>query len=174
MKSPFGFIIEPDSGKLYSTERKSSKLGVIESNSIDEGRATNRFGIVVETPTWYTGPILKGDRVIVHHNTFRKYNDYDGNERYSSFFAGDGRYLVELSQMYAYFRDGVFITIGDNILVKPLEEKLHGVVYFSNESNDIDVGQEIRFTPESEYSFYIDGVEYYKMTTGDVCMMEVK
>lgn len=174
MRSPFGFIIEPYSGKLYSTERKTSAVGLTDSNSIDEGRATNRFGIVVATPTWYVGPILPGDRVIVHHNTFRKYNDYDGNERFSSFFAGDGRYLVGLNQMFGYFRDGDIFTTGSNILVKPLEEKLHGIVAFSNESNDISVGEEIYFTPESEYSFYIDSVEYYKMTTSDVCMIQKK
>ena len=171
MRSPHGFIVSPLGGKLYSTETSSSKLGLNVSNGIDDGKSSNRFGVVKLLPSYYNGSIQVGDTVLVHHNVFRKYNDYDGVERFSvDFFEGED-YLIKDDQIFAHSSGESWITTGDNILVKPHDHELHGIVAYSNDSVVLKPGDEIVFTPESEYEFYIDGNLFYKMTTDDVCMI---
>jgi hypothetical protein len=169
MNSPFGFIVKPEDGLLYKTESSSSSNGLDISTSIDDGKSTNRFGIVVSVPTWYNGAISDGDRIILHHNVFRKFNNYNGSEVFSHEFVGDGNYLVLMDQIFGYFKDGLLTTTSDNIFVKPTIGNV-GVVSFCNNDVPVNVGEEIVFTSDCEYVFHISGETYYKMKFNDICM----
>lgn len=173
MESPFGFVVEPEDGSLYKTESAMSLSGMDYSSSMDNGMATNRFGIVVATPSWYIGPISVGSRVIVHHNVFRKFNNYKGQETFSHEFVGNGMYLVNNDQMFGYFSDGNLIMTDDNLMVEPTGDNI-GVIAFGGEAGDFGPGQEVVFTPDSEYVFYIDGKKYYKMKSRDICMIKLE
>lgn len=170
MMSPHGFVVSPLGGKLYSSQTISSSLGLNVSNGIDDGKSSNRFAVVISIPSYYSGDISVGDTVLVHHNVFRKYNDYDGIERFSVDFFGDNMYLIKEDQIFAYSVDDGWVTTDQNILVEPDDNELFGTVAFSNDSVLFKPGDKIVFTPESEYEFYIGGSLFYKMTSEDVCM----
>tara|TARA_B100000575_G_C22515824_1_gene335120 strand:- start:249 stop:470 length:222 start_codon:yes stop_codon:yes gene_type:complete len=54
------------------------------------------------------------------------------------------------------------------------EEPLIGTIKYINkelEDMGVKVGDEISFTPESEYEFYVEGEKLYRMFTNNITMV---
>ena len=54
------------------------------------------------------------------------------------------------------------------------EEPLMGVVKYNNEELKklgVKVGDEVSFTPESEYEFYVEDEKLYRMFTNNITMI---
>jgi hypothetical protein len=181
MKSPLCFLVEPVGGKLYSSTREN---GLVVSTSKEDHTATNRFAVVKSTPIGYSGPIIEGDVVMVHHNTFRKYFDIRGKEVYGPAHFRDTLFLVE--DVFLYKRDGEMRCVDPYCLVKPMhidgkdmmqaaekERPLLGEMVYSNselESMGVFDGDMVAFTPDSEYEFLVDGERLYRMFTRNICV----
>jgi co-chaperonin GroES (HSP10) len=174
MQSISLFILRPNKNKEFDNRSKS---GLILSNNIENHRYTNRIGIVEEVPFRYKGEIKKGDKVIVHHNTFRIVLDVKGRVKYSTNNLNNGQYSIPEDMIFAYYRDNMWNTINGNIFVEPiLNDKqnmamvlarykpLHGKVVYSNKKiKDVKIGDDIVFAPNSEYEFNIGDRLLYKM-----------
>jgi len=172
MRSPFGFIVEPVGGKIYDNKSES---GLVTSSSIENHKVTNRQAVVIAVPSLYEGPVMDSAIVVVHHNTFRKWNEWGGKERHSTNFFKDGQYVVGHDHMFMYKNDWAddWETLRDVIFVEPGEDEQYGKIKYSNEilrRDGIVEGLEIGFTPDSEYEFEIDGETLYKMHTRDICL----
>ena len=90
MKSPTDFIVTPVNNRRYNNTKKIGGIDFIVSSSQEDHKFSNREAIVIETPLGYTGPIKKGDTLLVHHNVFKYYNDMYGRQKSGrSFFKDD-------------------------------------------------------------------------------------
>jgi hypothetical protein len=183
MRSPHGFIVEPVGGKLYNNTKKIGDTELILSSSIESFQVTNREAEVLSVPTWYNGPIEKGAIVVVHHNTFRKYNDIHGKEQFSSDLIKDGTYIIYPDSIFAYKNDWAerYSPTDNWCFIKPIKnesdlglrefEPLAGTVEISSEiltALGISTKDSVYFTPDSEYEFNIEGSTLYRVDSNDV------
>jgi hypothetical protein len=186
MKSPHFFIVKPFNDVLYDNEVElGGGKSLITSSSFENHLVTNRQGVVQAVPTTYEGPILPGDRVIVHHNIFRKYIDMRGVEKFSSSLIRDNIYKVDPDEIFAFKSEGEYwVPTKGFCFVKPIEnsdkysnkaeKELHGeVVYLGNDliKDGIKRGDKIIFTPISEYEFTVDGERLYRVKSKNVCLI---
>lgn len=178
MKSPFYFIVKPKNNKRYNSTKKIGNIDVITSTSKEDHVASNRYGIVVETPINYTGPISIGDTLLVHHNVFKYYYDMKGIEKSGKSFFKDDLFFIDNDQFFLYNHNGVWNAHSKYCMVKPIkkkesylkshesEEPLIGLIKYPNKyliSKGVKKGDKISFKPDSEYEFNVDGEKLYRM-----------
>lgn len=187
MKSPYSFLITPLNNARYDNISKYGDKTLIKSTSQEDHTATNRFGVIQETPVINFFPsIKKGDIIVLHHNVFRKFYDMIGAEQSGPCHFRDNTYIVELEQIYLFKHKDKWKSVGDYCFVKPIEKEkdilmslekhkdLQGVIVYGNkglEKLDVYEGDNVLFTPESEYEFEIDGEVLYRMKTKDICVL---
>ena len=184
MKSPYCFIIKPVDGKRYDNIRTYEGKPFIISSSQEDHKSTNRFAEVICTPMYYTGPIMPGDIVVVHHNTFKFYYDMKGRQKSSWNYLFDDFFIVQDDQLYLYksgesewmapspfcfvkpipSEDKVFSSLGS------LEELWGELIFTNNELEGVSVGDVVSFTPDSEYEFKINGDLVYRMYNRNICL----
>lgn len=178
MKSPFYFIVQPMEGKRYSNTKDFGGVELIVSTSEEDFKFSNREALVVETPLGYTGKIVPGDILVVHHNVFKFYNDMQGRRKSGMSHFRDDLFFVDFEQFYMYKHDKDWIAHGrfcfvepikplDSYIYKPLsEEPLMGKMIYPSEyliSQGIKAGDIVCFEPDSEYEFNIDDKKMYRM-----------
>lgn len=175
MKSPFYFIAK---GKRYDNTKSIGGIEFIVSTSEEDHRFSNRYAEVVETPLNYSGPICKGDTLLVHHNVFKYYNDIKGRQKSGKSFFKDDLFFIELDQFFMYKHDGKWnaydkycfvkpIPVEESYIKKPLsEEPLMGIMMYPNKlllDYGVNSGDKVCFKPDSEYEFTVDGEKLYRM-----------
>ena len=184
MKSPLYFVVEPVGDKLYDN---TTDYGLVLSASKEDHTVTNRFATVIATPIGYTGEIVPGDTLMVHHNVFRKYFDMRGKEVYGPSHFRDKTFLIDDDQYFLYKHDGQWKAPQPYCMVKPVdnlqdqvlvdperEQPLLGVLKYGNEylySKGLNDGDLISFQPESEYPFTVDGEKLYRMLSKNICVV---
>ena len=188
MRSPYLFIIEPVDNKRYSNSKTFDGHELILSSSKEDHTTTNRQAVVLAVPMYYNGPIEPGDVVIVHHNVFRLYYDMKGREKSSWSFLRDNTFLVSTDELFMYRKPNqdwkapspycfVQPVKEDNseLLTTDVNKELHGVLVYKNDAqNYLSEGDEIIFTPDSEYEFKIDDRILYRMRTQNICLVNEK
>lgn len=184
-RSPFYFIVKPNKGKRYDNTVDVGGIGLIVSSSIEDHKASNRFAIVVSLPINYSGPIKVGDTLVVHHNVFKFYNDTQGRIKSGKSYYKDDLFFIEEDQFFMYGSEGNWKAIEKYCFIEPSKQKewtisrigskepLMGKIIYGNEtlrSMGIEEGDEVSFTPDSEYEFKIDDRLLYRVFTKDVCL----
>jgi len=180
MRSVYDFIIKPV-GERYDNEISVGDKKLILNSKIENHKFINNVAEVIATPLAYTTPINKGDKVLVHHNIFRRYYNQQGKEVNSSKYFKDDQYFCQIDQIYMYSKESDWIPINDRCFVAPIineddldlqKEKKHiGILKYGNnslESNKINVGDLIGFTPNSEFEFIVNDELLYCMRTKDI------
>ena len=180
MRSVYDFIIKPV-GERYDNEISVGDKKLILNSKIENHKFINNVAEVIATPLAYTTPINKGDKVLVHHNIFRRYYNQQGKEVNSSKYFKDDQYFCQIDQIYMYSKDSDWTPINDRCFVAPIineddldlqKEKKHiGILKYGNnslESNKINVGDLIGFTPNSEFEFVVNDELLYCMRTKDI------
>jgi len=180
MRSVYDFIIKPV-GERYDNEISIGDKKLILNSKIENHKFINNVAEVIATPLAYTTPINKGDKVLVHHNIFRRYYNQQGKEVNSSKYFKDDQYFCQIDQIYMYSKESNWIPINDRCFVAPIineddldlqKEKKHiGILKYGNnslESNKINVGDLIGFTPNSEFEFIVNDELLYCMRTKDI------
>ena len=187
MKSPFYFIAKPMKGKRYDNTKEIGGLELILSTSEEDHMFSNRYAEVVEVPLGYTGPIVKGDTLLVHHNVFKFYNDIKGNRRSGKSFFKDELFFIEADQFFMYKHEGEWVSYDRYCFVKPLaardsyikkpltEEPLMGIMMYPNEyllSQGVTRGTTVGFRPNSEYEFNVDGEKMYRIFDHQITLID--
>ena len=176
MRAPYDYIVYTD--KRYNNESES---GLILNSEITErdGEFVNRVGTVVGTPLDDIHNIPMGSKVIVHHNIFRRWYDVRGNEKNGSAFWDENHYIVNQDLIYGYDSGDGWVSCDKFCFVKPLEDRYglleqrrayRGTIAIGNKFSP-PVGAEIAFTPDSEYTFYIDHEKLYRVYIKDICIL---
>ena len=112
-----------------------------------------------------------GDRVVVHHDVFRRWYDARGNERNSGNYIDEDLYGVGFEQVFAYNPGDGWKPMDGYCFVAPIADK-NNTWDTSNELSlcgEMVVGPEellgltVGFTPNSDYEFNIDGKKLYRV-----------
>ena len=170
-------LVRPVNGKRYDNTRNVGGVEMYISVSQEDHLTTQRFAEVTSVPVNYTGSVLPGDIVVVHHNVFRKFYDMQGKEKSGFGHIIDDVYMVDFDQAYLYKRDdNDFKAVDSFCFVKPDIDKVdcfEGVLTYSNdeiESKGIKIGDRVLFSQHCNYAFPINGETLYRMYTKDICL----
>lgn len=178
MKSIYQFIVEPKNNRRYDNIKNIGGIDFITSTSEEDVATSNRQAIVIETPLDYSGPIEKGDTLLVHHNVFKFYNDMKGRRRSGKSFLKDNLFFLDLDQFFAYKKGDTWygydkycfvksIPPVDSYIFKPLsKEPLMGEMVILNDTlknKGVKVGDKVCYKPYQEYEFVIDDTTLYRM-----------
>jgi len=185
MKSVYNFVVAPLNSRYNNTKKVGDKELIV-NTEIFSHQYVSREAIVKETPTVGETNIQVGDKVIVHHNVFRRWHNQYGIEKNSKSYFDEETYLVASDQIFLYKTKTVFdylltLTLVDSYsdwkpqkgycFVKPIkstneldvdkEKPLMGIVKYSD--GTVKKGDLIGFRPSSEYEFIIDGEKLYRI-----------
>lgn len=178
MQSPFYFITKPISGKRYKNTKEIGGIELIVSTSEEDHRFSNREAEVLEVPIDYNGPIKIGDKLLVHHNVFKFYNDMKGRRKSGKSFFKEDIFLIDEEQFFMYHNETGWhahdrycfvqpIKPEESFIYKPIEEEpLMGIMRYPNKTlmdAGIQAGDKVCFKPDSEYEFIVDEEKLYRI-----------
>ena len=180
MKSLYDFIIKP-LGDRYENEIKIGDKTLVLNTKIESFKSVNNLAVVVETPKAFKTSIQKGDIVLIHHNVFRVFYDMKGVKKNSRSYFKDDLYFCAVDQIYLYKNTEDWKSFGDRCFVMPLknediltndkEQKLIGILKYGNkslEALEINPGDVVGFTPNSEWDFIVDEQRVFCMKSNDI------
>lgn len=172
MKSIHDFIVKPIEGR-YNNTVKVDDVDLIINTRIEEFKSVSKVAEVVALPLSIKTDIKVGDKVVVHHNVFRRFYDIRGNEKNSRSFIKENMYACSPEQIYMYGANKAHL---DYCFVKPLvshdifsldrEKPLVGLLKHGNKGlEEMGINEEdlVSFRPTSEFEFIIDGELLYCM-----------
>ena len=170
MKSVYNFVIKP-LGERYNNKKKVGDKNLILNTEIYNHEYVNREGVVISCPIVGDTSIKPGDKVIVHHNVFRRWHDVKGVEKNSKAWFSEDKYIVCQDQIFLYKNKDQWKPIPGFCFVKPIKNKnswglekedpTKGVVKYTDGS--FEEGDVVGFTPFSKYEFIIDGEKLYRV-----------
>lgn len=180
MNSVYQFIIKPI-GERYNNELKVGDKKLIINSSISSHKFVNRKAEIVAIPLAFETELKKGDKVIVHHNIFRRYYNQKGKSVNSGKYFKDDMYFASEDQIYMKQVDNSWKTLKDYCFVKPITNKdgssssklkeCVGIVKYGNnvlEALKINKGDLVGFKKNREFEFLIDGEILYCMESNDI------
>ena len=171
MKSIYGFLVKPI-GSRYNNVKKVGDKELILNTEMFNHRYINREAEVISTPKIGETDIEVGDKVIIHHNVFRRWHNIKGIEKNSRSYFDKNTYLINHDQIFLYKRNGEWNVPKGFCFVQPLKEiydpfninierPLIGIVKYSD--GTVEVNDLVGFRPKSEYEFIIDGERLYRV-----------
>ena len=180
MKSLYDFIVKPVGDKYKNTVKISGK-DVIINTKIENWKFVNRLAEVVETPLAFKTSIKKGDTIVIHQIVFRTFYDMKGKKKKSRSYFENDLYFCSLDQVYLYKNKNGWNTFGDRCFITPIksndsltlnkERSLVGILKYGNkslEALEINPGDVVGYTPNSEWEFLVEGKRLYCMKSNDI------
>ena len=169
MKAYKDFIVSPI-GERYNNSKKVGEKELILNTEIYNHQYVNRLAKIIATPLLFQSPINVGDKVIVHHNVFRRWHDVKGREKNSRSYWEENKYLIQEDQIFLYKNKEWIATPGFSF-VKPLksidsfntqdERPLVGVIKYSD--GTFNKQELVGFDPVSTYEFIVDSERLYRV-----------
>tara|TARA_R100001369_G_scaffold26856_1_gene48385 strand:- start:25 stop:606 length:582 start_codon:yes stop_codon:yes gene_type:complete len=170
MKSVYNFVVAPLNSR-YNNTKKIGDKELIVNTEIFSHQHVSREAIVKAIPTVGETDIKVGDKVIVHHNVFRRWHNQYGIEKNSRSYFNKETYLVTSDQIFLYKRNDSWKPQKGYCFVNPVastdkysvdkEKPLVGIVKYSD--GTVSKGDLVGFRPSSEYEFIIDGEKLYRI-----------
>ena len=169
MKSVYNFVVTPVKSRYNNTKDIGGKELIV-NTEIFNHQYVSREAIVKAIPTVGDTDIKVGDKVIVHHNVFRRWHNQHGIEKNSRSYIDEQTYLVQPDQIFLY-KDTEWQAQKGYCFVAPVkstnkitvdkEKPLVGIVKHTD--GTVNKGDLIGFRPSSEYEFIIDGQKLYRL-----------
>ena len=170
MKSVYNFVVAPVNSRYNNTKKVGDKELIV-NTEIYSHQYVSREAVVKSLPTIGDTDIQVGNKVIVHHNVFRKWNNQHGVEKNSRSYFDQDTYLIASDQIFLYKKDKNWIPQKGYCFVKPVkstdklsldkEKPLVGIVKYTD--GTVSEGDLVGFRPSSEYEFIIDGEKLYRV-----------
>tara|TARA_R110002153_G_scaffold260491_1_gene420554 strand:- start:310 stop:891 length:582 start_codon:yes stop_codon:yes gene_type:complete len=170
MNSVYNFVVSPIKSRYNNTKNIEGKELIV-NTEIFNHQYVSREAVVKAIPTVGNTSIKVGDKVIVHHNVFRKWHNQHGVEKNSRSYFDENTYLVSSDQIFLYKHNDVWKPQKGCCFVNPIkstdkhsadkEKPLVGIVKYSD--GTVEKGELIGFRPNSEYEFIIDGQKLYRI-----------
>ncbi|MBC8306176.1 MAG: hypothetical protein H8E55_61750 [Pelagibacterales bacterium] len=180
MNSVYDFIIKPIN-KRYNNTKKVNDKELVLNTKIEDFKAVSKEAVVVGIPTAFSTDIQIGDRVIIHHNVFRRFYDMKGREKNSRSYFKEDLYFCAADQIYLYKKDKEWLSFMDRCFVSPIQntnplynrkrEPNTGVLKYDNiYLNKLGIYKDmlISFKPVGEFEFVINGKLLYCMKSNDI------
>ena len=169
MKSVYNFVVAPVKSRYNNTKDIDGKELIL-NTEIFNHQYISREAVVKATPTVGDTDIKVGDKVIVHHNVFRRWHNQHGIEKNSRSYIDEETYLAQPDQIFLY-KDTEWQAQKGYCFVAPVkstnklsvdkEKPLVGIVKHTD--GTVNKGDLIGFRPSSEYEFIIDGQKLYRV-----------
>ena len=169
MKSVYNFVVTPVKSR-YNNTRDIGGKELIVNTEIFNHQYVSREAIVKAIPTIGDTDIKVGDKVIVHHNVFRRWHNQQGVEKNSRSYIDEETYLAQSDQIFLY-KNTEWQAQKGYCFVAPIkstdklnvdkEKPLVGIVKHTD--GTVSKGDLIGFRPSSEYEFIIDGQKLYRL-----------
>ena len=182
MNSVYEFIIKPV-GNRYSNELTIGDKKLIVNSSISNHKFVNREAEIVALPLAFKTKLKVGDRVIVHHNLFRRYYNMKGKSVNSTKYFKDDLYFASPDQIYMKRTKDSWETLNEYCFIKPVVDKSSsslkklkeciGIVKYSNstlEALKIHKEDLVVFKKNREFEFLIDNEVFYFMKSNDILL----
>ena len=173
-------MVTPAEGRSTNV-REVGGAKLILNSDMQNHQYVSREGVVVEPPIVGSKGLLSGDKVILHHNVFRRFRDVRGNERNSTSYFNEDTFFCQPDQIFLYKRSNEWKAVEGFCFVKPLKsndettlDKEHphkGIIKYTDKTiAEIGIveGDVVGFTPDSEYEFMVDGQRLYRIRSGDI------
>jgi len=170
MKPVFDYVVKPQGGR-YNNSIDIGEKSLILNTEIFNHQYINRVGIVKSVPVYNTLNLKVGDKVLVHHNVFRRWHNVKGIEKNSRSYLDEDEYLTSDQQIFMYDRGNGWQAINGFTFIKPLkstdpyskekERPLIGVVKYSD--GTFLPTQLVGFSPGDEFEFVVDGERLYRV-----------
>jgi hypothetical protein len=170
MKAVYNFVVAPINSRYNNTKKVGDKELIV-NTKIFNHQYVSREAVVKAIPTVGKTDIQVGDKVVVHHNVFRRWHNVKGIEKNSRSYFDEETYLVASDQIFLYKRDNTWEPQKGYCFIKPIkstneldvdkEKPLTGIVKYSD--GTVNEGDLIGFRPSSEYEFIIDGERLYRV-----------
>ena len=180
MRSVFEFIVKP-LGDRYNNKIKVDGKELILNTKIESFKSVNNTAEVVAIPLAFKTDIKVGDKVIIHHNVFRRFYNIKGVQKNSRSYFMEDLYFLNEDQIYLYGNTCKWKAYGDRCFIAPIENtdqfkldkerKLIGILKYDNSSlNELNInrGDLVGYTPYGEFDFIIDGERLYCMKSNDI------
>ena len=169
MKSVYNFVVTPVKSRYNNTKDIEGKELIV-NTEIFNHQYVSREAIVKAIPTVGDTDIKVGDKVVVHHNVFRRWHNQHGVEKNSRSYVDEQTYLVQPDQIFLY-KNTEWQAQKGYCFVAPVkstdkysvdkEKPLVGIVKHTD--GTVNKGDLIGFRPSSEYEFIIDGQKLYRL-----------
>ena len=180
MKSVYDFIVEP-LGEEYSNEIKIGNKQLVINTGIEDFKFVNRLAKVLETPKAFSTKIKIGDTIVIHQNVFRTFYNMQGDKKKSRSWFKDSLYFCAVDQIYLYKNKAGWHSFNDRCFIIPIKDKesltlekeqsLIGILKYGNsflKALNINPGDLVGYTPNSEWEFLIEGKRLYCMKSNDI------
>ena len=173
MKTIDRYLIKPV-GERYNNVKQVGSKKLIINSEISNHEYINREAKLVVPPI--NSDLKPGDKLIVHHNIFRRWYDVRGVEKNSRSYFKDDLYFCWEDQIFLVDKGNGWQSYKDFCFVMPLKEtntilgekeaKLKGLVIYPN--SQTNKGDIIGFTPECEFEFIINNQRLYRIHSTDI------
>ena len=178
MKSVYDFVVSPIKSR-YNNTKKIGDKELIVNTEIFNHQFVSREAIVKSVPLIGETNIKVGDKVILHHNVFRRWHNMRGEEKNSRSFFDEETYFISEEQIFLYKSEDTdwkaskgycFVKpiVSKNNLDTNVEEPLIGVLKYLDdglETTGLHKDDLVGFSPDDEYEFVIDGQRLYRVMT---------
>ena len=178
MKSVYDFVVSPIKSRYNNTKKIGDKELVV-NTEIFNHQFVSREAVVKSVPLIGETNIKVGDKVILHHNVFRRWHNIRGEEKNSRSFFDEETYFISEEQIFLYkSEDTDWRASKGYCFVKPIvskdnldtniEEPLIGVLKYLDdglEATGLQKDDLVGFSPDDEYEFVIDGQRLYRVMT---------
>ena len=164
MRSIHDFIVKPIDGR-YNNTVKVDDVDLIVNTKLEEFKSVSKVAEVVALPLAIKTDIKVGDKVVVHHNVFRRFYDIRGNEKNSRSFINKDMYACSPEQIYMYGENNTHLDycfvkpiLSDSIFSLTKEKPLMGVLKYGNKGLvelGVNEGDLVSFRPSSEFEFIV-------------------
>jgi len=162
MKSVYNFVVAPINSRYNNTKKVGDKELIV-NTEIFNHQYVSREAIVKAIPTVGETDIQVGNKVIVHHNVFRRWHNVKGIEKNSRSYFDEETYLVASDQIFLYKRNNTWEPQKGYCFIKPIkstnklnvdkEKPLIGIVKYSD--GTVNEGDLIGFRPSSDFGLSI-------------------
>ena len=180
MNSVYQFIIKPI-GERYNNELNIGDKKLIINSSISSHKFVNREAEIIAVPLAFETELEKGDKVIVHHNIFRRYYNQKGKSVNSGKYFKEDMYFASEDQIYMKKVNNDWRTLKEYCFIKPVVNKNSsslsklkecvGIVKYGNnvlEALKISEGDLVGFKKNREFEFLINDQVLYCMESNDI------
>ena len=178
MKSVYDFVVSPIKSRYNNTEKIGDKELIV-NTEIFNHQFVSREAVVKSIPLTGETNIKVGDKVILHHNVFRRWHNMRGEEKNSRSFFDEETYFISEEQIFLYKSEDTdwkaskgycFVKpiVSKNNLDTSIEEPLIGVLKYLDhglEATGLHKDDLVGFSPDDEYEFVIDGQRLYRVMT---------
>jgi hypothetical protein len=166
MKSPYCFVVEP-LGDRYNNVKKIGDKSLIINSEIQNHEFINREATVVSCPIIGDYDVSPGDKIVVHHNVFRRWYNIRGEEKNSKSYFKDNKYIITADQIFLCGEKAMpgfsFVQplLREDKYSEDKEYKSKGVIIYSD--GTYKKGEVVGYTPFSRYEFVINGQRLYRV-----------